>query len=108
MPVSMRSGILALRSIAPSQRRLAIAFALTLVAIALRAPRLSESVFGDELYTVHAVTTGSLGDALHVVRRFENNPPLYFALAWLVHGIGDPYTWIRVPSLVAGVLTVPL
>src|SRR5437764_9286407 len=70
------------------RRHLAIALALTAVAVALRVPRVSEGIFGDELLTYNVVSHGGLGHVLRLVHETENNPPLYFILAWLCRQLG--------------------
>jgi hypothetical protein len=82
---------------------------LTLLAAALRLAAFDESFFGDELFThlistrpdLHAVFAG-------VKSNLEISPPLFFVVAWLFGKLGDPFVWLRIPSLVAGVATVPL
>jgi mannosyltransferase len=91
-----------------SRTALALA-AITVVAAALRIAAFEESFFGDELFTylistrpdLHAVLAGVKSD-------LEITPPLFFVVAWLFGKLGDPYVWLRVPSLLAGVATVPL
>ena len=70
------------------RRHLAIALALTAVAVALRVPRVSEGIIGDELLTYNVVSHGGLGHVLRLVHETENNPPLYFILAWLCRQLG--------------------
>jgi 4-amino-4-deoxy-L-arabinose transferase-like glycosyltransferase len=83
--------------------------ALTLLALALRAVALDESFFGDELFTHLISTRPDLQAVMAGVRsELEISPPLYFVVAWLFGKLGDPFVWLRIPSLLAGVATVPL
>src|SRR5215211_984187 len=79
--------------------------ALTVIAFALRVRGFGEGLWHDELYTL-AETRGKL--RLGDIKGVENTPPLYFVLAWLSGKLGDPTTWIRLPSIVFGTATVPL
>ncbi|MFN8175133.1 MAG: glycosyltransferase family 39 protein [Solirubrobacteraceae bacterium] len=82
---------------------------LTLVALVLRATQLDESLFGDELFTYDLVHGhGLLGVIRDVRTGVEDNPPLFYVLAWLSSHIGDPTVWIRLPSVILGTATVPL
>ena len=83
--------------------------ALTLLALGLRAVALDESFFGDELFTHLIATRPDLQAVMAGVRsNLEITPPLFFVVAWLFGKLGDPFVWLRVPSLIAGVATVPL
>jgi 4-amino-4-deoxy-L-arabinose transferase-like glycosyltransferase len=90
-----------------SRQTLALAL-IALLALAVRIPVLSESLYGDELFTYDDVVGRGFGSMLDVVREAEDNPPLFFAVAWLFAKLGDPTVWLRIPSLVASVATVPL
>jgi mannosyltransferase len=83
--------------------------AVTLAALALRLAAFDESFFGDELFTHVISTRPDLHAVLAGVRSdLEITPPLFFAVAWLFQKLGDPFIWLRMPSLLAGVATVPL
>ncbi|MGQ0832565.1 MAG: glycosyltransferase family 39 protein [Microthrixaceae bacterium] len=83
--------------------------AVTVGAFVLRLAGLRQSYFGDELFTYEIATRPDLDAVIEGVRsQLEVTPPLYFILAWGARRLGDPLTWMRVPSLVAGVATVPL
>lgn len=82
--------------------------ALTLLAFVLRLAGMDQSLFADELFTYQIATQGSLGDVVPAVQVTENNPPLYYLLAWCAAQLGDPTVWIRVPALILGTATVPL
>jgi hypothetical protein len=82
---------------------------LTLLALALRGSQLDQSLFGDELYAFWEIDARSFGGMLDTVTHSaEVTPPLFFALSWLSSQLGDPTIWLRLPSLVCGVLLVPL
>src|SRR5262245_26310394 len=92
----------------PSATVLAVG-GLTLLALGLRAVALDESFFGDELFTHLISTRADLHAVLAGVRsNLEISPPLFFVVAWLFGKAGDPFVWLRMPSLLAGVATVPL
>jgi uncharacterized membrane protein len=82
--------------------------ALTLLALLLRASQFGQSLFGDELYALHEVEGRSFGNMLETVYEGpEVTPPLFFVLAWATAQLGDATLWLRLPSLVCGVLLVP-
>ena len=82
--------------------------AITLAGLLLRAAGLDETVVGDELFTFEVSTRPGLDDAVSgVASDLEISPPLYFVAAWAAAKLGDPNTWLRVPSFVAGVATIP-
>jgi mannosyltransferase len=82
---------------------------ITVLAAALRIAALSDSFFGDELFTYLISTRPDLHAVLAGVKsNLEITPPLFFLVAWLFGKLGDPFVWLRLPSLLAGVATVPL
>jgi hypothetical protein len=102
-------------AIATSRRGLRVSRAtlgvagVTLVALALRIAALDESFYADEMYTYEISTRPDLHAVLAGVRSdLEITPPLFFAVAWLSQKAGDPFLWLRMPSLLAGVATVPV
>jgi len=83
--------------------------ALVLLALALRLPGLSQSLYGDELFTYELAIRPSLGAVLDGVRSsLEVSPPGYTILAWLFQQFGPAQFWSRAASLIAGVLLVPV
>lgn len=91
-----------------SRPRLMVAL-LTAVGVVLRLLAGRQSMFADELSTHYVVTGRGLADAISIVHTdAEITPPLYFAAAWLTTRLGDTAELLRAPSLIAGVLTIPL
>ena len=92
-----------------SPRAAALALAAIVVAgLALRIVYTSESLLGDELFTLDHADEGSLGAMMDSADRVEYTPPLYFVLAWLAAKLGDPQIAIRVPAVILGTATIPL
>lgn len=81
---------------------------LTVAAFLLRLRGMDQSLFGDELFTYAVASQPSLGDVVAALQRTENNPPLFYALAWAASQLGDPAVWMRLPSLIAGTAVVPV
>lgn len=82
---------------------------ITLAALVLRLSQIHQSLFGDELWTYQQIAHHSLSQTLAAIRPGpENAPPLFFILAWISSHVGDPSVWIRLPSLVLGVATIPV
>lgn len=83
--------------------------ALTALGLALRLARYRQAVFGDELSTLYIVEGRSLAEMMdYVSGDAEISPPLYFILAWLASKIGSAPELVRLPSLVAGTISIPL
>jgi mannosyltransferase len=105
---------------APSVRRLAsetfgtpaqlICLAgLTALGLAVRLVIVDQPAAYDELYLYEAVHSRSLHSSMEVVVETESTPPLYFLVAWVAAKVGsDDFLWIKLPSLVAGTITIPL
>jgi mannosyltransferase len=84
--------------------------ALIVLAALLRLGTLGEQSFWyDEAFTpVHVLHT-SLGATLRSVVHSENTPPLWYVLAWAdARVLGDGALALRLPSALAGILTVPV
>jgi 4-amino-4-deoxy-L-arabinose transferase-like glycosyltransferase len=82
---------------------------ITLMAAALRLPQMAQSIYGDEMWSYVAATQHGLGGVLDFVRSDQEiTPPLYPVLAWLSAKLGDPATLVRLPTVVAGIATIPL
>jgi hypothetical protein len=81
---------------------------LTVVALALRLPSLSDSLWGDELSTNFVVHGFGIGNPIWIIRGDqEGTPPLFFLLTWLTKGIGG-VEGLRIVSLAAGLGAIPL
>jgi hypothetical protein len=81
---------------------------LTLAALALRIVFMTDSLQDDELFMYQIVHGQSLSDVFSMVRDTEKTPPLFFLLNWATIKIGEPTVWMRLPSLLCGVASVPL
>ena len=68
--------------------------------------RSTQGLYGDELFTYATVVGHSFGHVLGA--DLQNNPPLFYVLAWASAKLGDPDTTIRLPSLVLGTAAVPM
>ena len=82
--------------------------ALTLLALVLRWSPLQVSLHDDELFLYAIVKDHSLGEVLSIVHDTEKTPPLGFVLSWLFAHGDDLTIPLRIPSLVAGIASVPL
>ncbi len=92
-----------------SRRVLLAVAALTLLGFALRLARYQQTVLGDETSTLYIVDGRSLSDVLDLVSSdAEISPPLYFILAWLTTKLGSNPELVRLPSLIAGTISIPL
>jgi mannosyltransferase len=83
--------------------------ALILLSAVLRLVTLDQQSFWyDEAFTPVHVLHDGLGATLRAVVHHENTPPLWYLIAWAdVRLFGDGALALRVPSALAGVLTVP-
>lgn len=82
---------------------------ITLIGLLMRIPAIGDSLFGDELSTYFIVEGHGFRYAMAIVRGAqEATPPLYFAVAWLFAQFGSAPDLLRVPSLIAGIVTIPL
>jgi 4-amino-4-deoxy-L-arabinose transferase-like glycosyltransferase len=84
--------------------------ALIVLAAVLRLSTLDlQSFWYDEAFTPVHVLHGSLGTTLRAIVHHENTPPLWYLLAWAdARLLGDGALALRLPSALAGVLTVPV
>ena len=83
--------------------------ALTVLGLALRVAVADETVFGDELSSWWIVSTNGLGGVLSTVHSdAEISPPLFFVASWLTTQLDLTPELFRAPSLVAGVVSIPL
>lgn len=83
---------------------------LALLAAAwLRLSAFGHSLVGDELSTLWIVRGNDLAGTLEFVSGDgEITPPLFFALAWLASKLGSAPEMVRLPSLLAGLASLPL
>lgn len=87
----------------------AIVGVLTAAALVLRLPGLGQGLALDEVLTFNEIHAHPLGDLIDQMRVYgEDNPPLYYALAWIAAQVGEDTVAIRLPSLILGAATVPL
>src|SRR3954451_779816 len=78
------------------------------VALAIRLwVALTQSAFGDELFTYLIVDVGTPRDVIHGIQATETTPPVFYELAWLAQNLGDQVFTQRLPSLIASALTIP-
>ncbi|MGH2966050.1 MAG: glycosyltransferase family 39 protein [Solirubrobacterales bacterium] len=83
--------------------------ALTVVGGVIRLLVLHDSLFADELSTYWVVSGRSFGGVISTVHTdAEITPPLFFALSWLATRIDFTAEMLRLPSYIAGVVTIPL
>lgn len=87
---------------------------LTVLGAVLRIIVAQQSLFGDELSTYWISATHSLGGVLSLlyssghIQHAEISPPLSFVGSWLTTRLGSTAFLLRLPSLVAGIATIPL
>lgn len=83
--------------------------ALTAIGFALRFARYQQTLLGDETSTLFIVDGRSFSDMMgYVSGDAEISPPLYFILAWLATKLGAAPELVRLPSLIAGTISIPL
>lgn len=82
---------------------------LTAIGAFLRVQVAGQSLFADELSTYWIVTGTSLTHVLATVySHAEISPPAFFVASWLTTQFGDGPEFVRLPSLIAGIATIPL
>jgi len=83
--------------------------ALVVVGGILRLFVAGQDLFADELATYWVVSTHGLSGVVETVSTTaEITPPLGFVLSWLTSRIGLSPELIRLPALVAGIVSIPL
>jgi hypothetical protein len=85
--------------------------AATVIGFFLRAVFVGDTSLGyEEVFTNTIVHRASVADVWRGVSATESTPPLYYVLTWLwiKLGIGGGAAALRLPSLLAGGVTVPL
>ena len=79
------------------------------IGLVLRLVKFGDSLYADELSTLYIVRGRSLGEVLDLVGSdAEVSPPLSFLASWAFTNIGSAPELIRLPSLIAGIATIPL
>ncbi|MCB0867311.1 MAG: glycosyltransferase family 39 protein, partial [Solirubrobacterales bacterium] len=82
---------------------------LCVIAFALRLAVFNLSAYGDEMSTLWIVKKNFVGGVISAVNSdAEISPPFYFLLAKAVTVFGQTVSAIRLPSLVSGMLVLPL
>jgi hypothetical protein len=85
------------------RREHAAPIAVAVVAAAARLPAVwHDALSQDEVASARILREPSLAGALHRVVRTESTPPLWYALAWLVHHAGAPIVETRLLSVALG------
>lgn len=80
-----------------------------LAGVWLRISTYGQSLVGDELSTLWIVKTHGLGGTIDFVSGDgEISPPLFFILAWLSSKLGSAPELVRLPSLLAGLASLPV
>ena len=82
---------------------------LTVAGFAVRLRGIGQSLGGDELLSWFGTWKQPLSVVLQRSPEYRDpNPPLFFLLAKASEAMGDPTVTIRLPSLIAGTLLIPL
>ena len=82
---------------------------ITVVGLVLRLFSFDDSLYGDEVTTYGIVSGHGPGTVVDLVRGdLENTPPLFHLLAWPGERLIGPPEGVRLPSLISGVLAIPL
>ena len=83
--------------------------AIVALGAALRIAQLDQSLIGDEMWSYVGASSDSFGGMLDFVRSDQEiTPPLFTAVVWLLNRIGDSTALLRLPSLLSGILVIPL
>jgi dolichyl-phosphate-mannose-protein mannosyltransferase len=80
--------------------------AIVLAAVAVRIPGMGDALSDDEGYSWLVASAPDPGAFLDRLAAYENTPPLFYLL--LTPLPLDDEVWLRLPSLVAGVASVPV
>lgn len=80
---------------------------IVLAGAALRLVQADQSLIADEMWSYVGATQHDVGAVFDYVRSDQEiTPPLFTLLAWLAGRVSDTAAVLRIPSLVAGILTV--
>jgi hypothetical protein len=83
--------------------------AIVAVGLVPRLLQFGDGLYGDEVSTLYIVRDRGFADMLNVVSSdAEISPPLYFILAWFSTKLGSAPDLVRLPSLLAGIASIPL
>lgn len=83
--------------------------AIVVLGAAIRLSQAGQSLIADEVWSYTGVTLPDFGSMLDYVQGDgERTPPLFTILAWLAARVSDSASVLRLPSIVAGILTIPL
>lgn len=83
--------------------------AIVAVGAGLRLSQTGQALIADEMWSYTGATLPDFGSMLDFVRGDgERTPPLFTILAWLAARASDSASVLRLPSVVAGILTIPL
>lgn len=85
-------------------RDIGLCAAIVVIAAVVRLPAIGDSLWLDEIYSVHFVQR-PIDSLLQEVREVDTHPPLYYLLLHLWLRLGDSDAWVRVPSVLAGIGT---
>ena len=84
-----------------------LAALLVLLALALRLYHIGDrSLWLDETYTAHAVRYATLGDVVAWTYTSLDQMPVFNVITWLLRGLGATEWALRLPSALAGALSV--
>ena len=82
---------------------------IVLAGAVLRLVQADQSLIADEMWSYVGATQPDVGAVFDYVRSDQEiTPPLFTLLAWLAGRLSDAAAVLRIPSLAAGILTVPL
>jgi len=82
---------------------------VVLLGAGLRIAQIDQSFITDEMWSYHEATLPTFGGMLDFVRGDEEiTPPLFTILAWLAGRISDSAEVLRLPSLLSGIVTIPI
>src|SRR3954471_14065377 len=95
------------RAVARLGDRRVLLAAIVLVALACRLAGLGDRLSADEGYSWLVAGAPHPGAFFELLARYENTPPLFYLLLSPLP-LHDDEVWLRLPSLLAGVATVPV
>jgi len=90
-----------------AHRSMYIPLVITVLAAALRLFRLdARSFWLDEIFTARITHLRSFADLQATLRTEPDQMPMYYLLTWLLRGMGGSEVVVRMPSVIAGTLSV--